>query len=86
MSAVATADVELRAKSKLMECPIVALRQLDVEQSEGLLLISGQVTSFYYKQLAQELVRSTADGMRVVNNVVVQADETIGRSKFTSRH
>jgi hypothetical protein len=74
MSVVATADAESKAKAKLVECPIFALRQLDVEQAEGSLRITGTVTSFYYKQLAQELVRSSADGMRVVNQVVVQRE------------
>jgi hypothetical protein len=35
------------------------------------LIISGTVSCFYHKQLAQEVVRSVADGMGVINSVEV---------------
>jgi hypothetical protein len=64
-------DVLTRARSALTESPIFALRHLNVVQAGGRLLISGQVRTFYHKQLAQEVVRQFADGMRVVNSVEV---------------
>ena len=59
------------AKSALQTSPVFALRSLDVEQVDDNLLLSGRVSTFYYKQLAQEVVRSVANGMGVVNSVKV---------------
>ncbi len=72
MSEVLLGDVVTRAKSALTESPIFELRNLNVVQSKQGLLISGQVRTFYHKQLAQEVVRQFADGMRVVNSVEVE--------------
>ena len=66
-----TMDVESRARSALMASPIYALRQLNVERSGGTLLLSGRVETFYYKQMAQEAVRTVCDGLQVVNSVDV---------------
>lgn len=71
MSDVCLADPVAQAKSALTESPVFALRDLDVVQSGRRLLISGRVSSFYHKQLAQEVVRRYANGMRVVNSVEV---------------
>jgi len=71
MAEVLLDDIVTRAKSALTESPIFALRDLNVVQSGQRLLISGQVRTFYHKQLAQEVVRQCADGMRVVNSVEV---------------
>jgi hypothetical protein len=51
--------------------PIYALRVLHVEREGESLLISGRVSSFYYKQLAQEVVRSVSEGLQVVNSIDV---------------
>lgn len=51
-----TADVQSRAQTVLRESPSHELHELRVEQRNGSLLISGVVTSFYHKQLAQEVV------------------------------
>jgi hypothetical protein len=47
------------------------LRRLLVSISEAEIVISGRVSCFYLKQLAQETVKPTADGKRVVNRVEV---------------
>jgi len=60
------------AKNRLSESPITELRELVVEEDGERLLISGQVRSFYHKQLAQETVRQFADGRTVLNHVNVQ--------------
>jgi hypothetical protein len=39
--------------------------------SEAEVVISGRVSCFYLKQLAQETVKPTADGKRAVNRVEV---------------
>ncbi len=61
------------ARSALLDSPIFALRELAVEQTGQQLLLSGTVSSFYHKQVAQEVVRGFANGMQVVNHVEVAA-------------
>ena len=65
-------DVQPRAQTALAGSPIYELRDLQVEQSDGILLISGSVSSFYHKQLAQEVVRSVCDGIEVRNSIHVE--------------
>ena len=63
------------ARAALLASPIFALRELDVEQDGQQLLLSGTVSTFYQKQVAQEVVRSLADGVELVNKVQVVAPE-----------
>ena len=67
-------DVQPRAQSALADSPICELRDLRVEQKDGALLISGVVSSFYHKQLAQEAVRAVCRGLEIelVNSIEVQ--------------
>jgi hypothetical protein len=39
------------------------------------LLLSGGVSSFYHKQLAQEVVRSVSTGIKLVNTVQVNSED-----------
>ena len=48
------------------------LRLIKVVILDGSVLLQGRVDSFYMKQLAQESVRLTANGMRVFNRIEVQ--------------
>jgi hypothetical protein len=50
----------------------MALRHLTVGRMDNRLLISGRVATFYQKQQAQELVRASAPGLVVVNDVEVR--------------
>lgn len=63
--------VEERAQGALLESPIYDLRDLRVENVAGVLWINGSVSSYYHKQLAQEVVRAVAIGNEVVNAVEV---------------
>ncbi len=63
--------IEDRARTALASSPIHALRELQVQQLEHCLLVSGRVDSYYLKQLAQEVVRTVAEGLHVVNEVDV---------------
>ena len=45
-----------RAQTALHNSPVCELRDLDVARRDGALVISGIVSSFYHKQLAQEVV------------------------------
>ncbi len=67
-----TMEVENQAQAALHSSPIFALRDLRVERNGESLLISGRVSSFYYKQLAQEVVRSVSEGLQVVNSIDVE--------------
>jgi hypothetical protein len=64
-------DLASRARLELERSPVFALRDLQVEQSGESLVIQGRVSSFYQKQLAQEVVRSVSEGVPVVNSVEV---------------
>lgn len=66
--------VRERAQMALTTSPVFDLRELSVEEVGDALLISGRVTSFYHKQLAQEAVRSVVGANSVLNQVLVAND------------
>lgn len=47
------------------------LRRLNVRETDDTLEISGRVSCYYLKQMAQESLRVVAAGRRIVNDVVV---------------
>jgi len=47
------------------------IRSLECEFSEGILFLRGRVSSYYLKQLAQEVVRSLEGIEKIVNDVEV---------------
>ena len=71
MASALEIDVCTRARSALANSPIYVLREISVQQSGDSLLLEGRVDTFYHKQLAQEVVRAVADGMRVENDLSV---------------
>jgi hypothetical protein len=79
MANVMSEDFLPRAQTALSQSPISELRDLRVEESAGELLLSGSVTSFYHKQLAQEVVWAVCKNINVelVNRIEVvhQADK-----------
>ena len=61
-----------RAQDALRRSEYHSLRKLIAEETEaGEILISGNVSTFYQKQKAQELVRTVVDGITLVNDVEV---------------
>jgi len=54
-------------QSKLAGSPYVSGRNLRAELVEGEVVLTGVVTTYYQKQMAQELVR-TIDGVKSVRN------------------
>jgi hypothetical protein len=72
MSTTAAHEVHSRAQLALRSSPFYELRELQVEPNNDSLLISGSVSSFYYKQLAQEVVRSVCREIEVVNSIHVR--------------
>lgn len=59
------------ATDALRHSPIPALRKLSVEETDGLVVILGRVSSYYHKQLAQETIMPHLDGRELVNRVLV---------------
>ena len=57
----------------LTSSPLPQLRRLVVTVSEGEVVITGRVPSFYFKQLAQETLRPSIGGRRILNRVEVAA-------------
>ena len=65
-------DVVARARDALETSRIVDIRFLGVESDGERVVLRGSVGSFYYKQLAQEVVRRSVDGLRIENEVSVE--------------
>lgn len=55
----------------LTTSPLPQLRRLIVTVNEAEIVITGQVTSYYMKQLAQEALRPTLGDRRLLNRVEV---------------
>jgi hypothetical protein len=72
MNSLSPSDVQARAQAALASSPFYELRELQVEERDHSLLISGSVSSFYHKQLAQEVVRSVCKDIEVVNTICVE--------------
>ncbi len=66
-----TTHVAAQAAHALKKSSHPGLRNLCVEGTEGNLIISGRVNSYYLKQLAQETIMSVREGMHLVNKVDV---------------
>jgi hypothetical protein len=77
MSATVIDAVQPRAQAALANSPFYELRELQVEHRDDTLLISGCVSSFYHKQLAQEVVRSVCTGVKLVNSIRVESAEDV---------
>jgi hypothetical protein len=75
MTSIVINDLHSRAQAALANSPFFELHELLVEQREGRLFISGKVSSFYHKQLAQEVVRTVCKGIEVINSIQVELDE-----------
>jgi len=57
--------IQPRAQTALRNSPVCELRELRVERHDGALVISGTVSSYYHKQLAQEVVRAVCKDCEV---------------------
>lgn len=65
-------DVRSRIRTALGASPLFPLRQLQVEFLDDRIVIAGRVDSFYQKQMAQEVARSIASEIEVINSVEVE--------------
>lgn len=75
MANMSFADIQPRAVTALKNSPIHELRDVAVELRGSQLLLSGGVSSFYHKQLAQEVVWAVCKNLEVelVNLIEVSA-------------
>jgi hypothetical protein len=64
-------DLASRAKAVLGTSRIFDLRSLDVDQDGECVVLRGSVSSFYHKQLAQELLKTRIAGIEVINEIDV---------------
>jgi hypothetical protein len=62
---------QARAGLVLRHSPIPALRKLVLEETEATIIIRGTVTSYYFKQMAQEAVMPLLRGRVLINRVGV---------------
>jgi len=78
MAEVVGADIVGQVRAALAESPIHELRALQVESLQQALVLSGKVSSYYHKQLAQELVRSFCQrvGCDLINRIEVDWRQT----------
>ena len=65
-------DLPTRAQSLLAESSQHELRHLEITETDEIVVIEGRVTTFYLKQMAQEVVKPAADGRRLLNRVAVE--------------
>ena len=64
-------DYERLARLALASSGLRPIRELSVERLGDSLVLAGQVSTFYQKQVAQELVRAVAGKLAVLNEVEV---------------
>ena len=55
----------------LASSPYPAIRSLQCEWDDGVVVLHGTLPSYYYKQLAQETVRKVGGAVQVLNAVDV---------------
>ena len=64
-------DLCQKAVDALQRSHIFALRDLEVNLVGDDLVVSGRVESYYYKQMAQEVIRAEVPATRLINQVKV---------------
>jgi hypothetical protein len=68
---VASLVCQPRAGQVLRQSPIPALRKLSVEENDHSVVLSGSVSSYYLKQLAQETIMPVLGDRQLHNGVIV---------------
>ena len=72
--------LQIRADQALRKSPIPALRKLHVEETEQVIILSGSVSTYYLKQLAQETLMPLRGARELQNRVVVASS---ARNRFS---
>jgi osmotically-inducible protein OsmY len=76
-------DIQRRAQQQLHSSPYREVRHTTCAYSKGLLLLKGQVSSFYLKQIAQTVVRDVVGVRHIVNTIQVHS---AGERSATTDH
>lgn len=71
MIQVKSQPLSQQASTMLANSSVRELREIRVDEDDETLELSGQVRSYYHKQLAQETIRSAAMGRRLINRLKV---------------
>ena len=72
---MATATLHPRTAAQVLrDSPLPLLRTLSVSETEHDVILSGCVSSYYYKQLAQEAILPCLGRRRLKNQVVVRSE------------
>lgn len=66
-----TTECTVSPRELLRENPVADLRRLDIAESENEVVLSGIVTSYYLKQMAQETIRPALAGRQLKNQLLV---------------
>ena len=66
-----TPVLQASAAQVLRSSPLPVLRKLAVEETDSEVVLSGSVSSYYLKQLAQETVMPVRGPRQLVNRVLV---------------
>lgn len=61
----------------LTSSPLGQLRRLRVTENDTEVVLTGQVSSYYLKQMAQETIRSAVGARTLVNHVEVCTDDAV---------
>ena len=64
-------DTKMLAQTALQASSVYDLRDLQVEKRNGTLVIFGSVSTFYHKQLAQEIILGISRELDVINEIHV---------------
>jgi len=64
-------------RAVLIAGPSPELRRVHVDATADYLILTGSVTSFYHKQLAQETVRCKCDGRKLLNCIGVRTPSAV---------
>jgi hypothetical protein len=68
---MSTMSTAAQAAHALRQSSHPALRALTVQETEEAIIISGRVSTYYLKQLAQETLMQVRSGRDLVNRVMV---------------
>jgi hypothetical protein len=71
MAELMAQDVRTQAQQALSDSPVYALREVQVAQDGDALHLTGKVSCFYHKQLAQEAIRAINPKVRLINAICV---------------
>ena len=71
MTAAMIHEPPAQASALLRHNGVSDLRRLDVIETDEEIVVTGIVTSYYLKQMAQEVIRPALGGRRLRNKVIV---------------